>query len=174
MKTGNNRPRRSEQPTSNDLSLIDRAGIATGTSFRRASWDLHWQGSFGRRLLFARPVVGQMSYDTTDSALSLVPIYEASKGTEPMQKSQVVKRSIVLAGHKTSVSLEEPFWKGLKNIASKRRRTLSGLVASIDDQRTFGNLSSAVRLFVLKHYQERASNERVTHPSDDGSVRVSH
>jgi predicted DNA-binding ribbon-helix-helix protein len=71
-----------------------------------------------------------------------------------MRKSQVVKRSIVVARHKTSISLEEPFWKGLKDIASKRRQTLSELVGSIDAERKFGNLSSAVRLFVLNHYQE--------------------
>jgi predicted DNA-binding ribbon-helix-helix protein len=91
-----------------------------------------------------------------------------------MEKSQVIKRSIVLAGHKTSVSLEEPFWKGLKDIASKKRQTLSELVGSIDGERKFGNLSSAVRLFVLSHYQERLTSERAAHPSDHSPVRASH
>ena len=77
-----------------------------------------------------------------------------------MEKSQVAKRSIILSGHKTSVSLEDPFWKGLKEIASKRNQTLSELVASIDTERQFGNLSSAVRLFVLNHYQERSGETR--------------
>jgi predicted DNA-binding ribbon-helix-helix protein len=77
-----------------------------------------------------------------------------------MEKSQVAKRSIVVGGHKTSVSLEDPFWKALKEIASKRNQTLSELVVSIDDKRTFGNLSSAVRLFVLNHYQERSGETR--------------
>jgi predicted DNA-binding ribbon-helix-helix protein len=77
-----------------------------------------------------------------------------------MGKSQVAKRSIILSGHKTSVSLEDPFWKGLKEIASKRNQTLSELVASIDTERQFGNLSSAVRLFVLNHYQERSGETR--------------
>jgi predicted DNA-binding ribbon-helix-helix protein len=89
-------------------------------------------------------------------------------------KSLVVKRSIVLAGHKTSVSLEEPFWQGLKDIASKRRQSLSELVGSIDTERKFGNLSSAVRLFVLSHYQERLTSERAARPSDDSPVPVSH
>jgi hypothetical protein len=71
-------------------------------------------------------------YSNTDSALSLVPTYKASKGTEPMEKSQVMKRSVVVGGHKTSISLEEPFWKGLKEIASKRRQSLSVVVGSID------------------------------------------
>ena len=91
-----------------------------------------------------------------------------------MKKSQVAKRSIVVGGHKTSVSLEEPFWQGLKDIASKRRQTLSELVASIDTERKFGNLSSAVRLFVLNHYQERAPSERAARPSDHSSARASH
>jgi predicted DNA-binding ribbon-helix-helix protein len=72
-------------------------------------------------------------------------------------KSTVVKRSIVLAGHKTSVSLEDEFWVGMKEIAKAQRKTMSDLVGSIDTQRTHGNLSSALRLFVLDHYQKRAA-----------------
>ena len=72
-------------------------------------------------------------------------------------KSPVVKRSIVLSGHKTSVSLEDAFWRGLKDIATTRRMTLSDLVGSIDSERKHGNLSSAIRLFVLDHYQARRS-----------------
>jgi predicted DNA-binding ribbon-helix-helix protein len=72
-------------------------------------------------------------------------------------KSPVVKRSIVIAGHKTSVSLEDAFWKGLKDIAIARRVTLSDLVASIDTERRHGNLSSAIRLFVLDHYRAQSN-----------------
>ena len=72
-------------------------------------------------------------------------------------KSTVVKRSIILAGHKTSVSLEDAFWRGLKDIASSRRMTMSDLVSSIDLDRQQGNLSSALRLFVLNHFQARAA-----------------
>jgi predicted DNA-binding ribbon-helix-helix protein len=71
-------------------------------------------------------------------------------------KSPVVKRSIVIANHKTSVSLEDAFWKGLKDIASDREVTLSDLIASIDTERHHGNLSSAIRLFVLDHYRSRS------------------
>jgi predicted DNA-binding ribbon-helix-helix protein len=74
-------------------------------------------------------------------------------------KSPVVKRSIVIAGHKTSVSLEDAFWKGLKDIAGGRDTTLSDLVASIDSERKHGNLSSAIRLFVLDYYRSQASDE---------------
>jgi predicted DNA-binding ribbon-helix-helix protein len=63
--------------------------------------------------------------------------------------SLVVKRSIVLAGHKTSVSLEEPFWVGLKEIAHQQNSTISTVVGGIDILREHGNLSSAIRLFVL-------------------------
>lgn len=81
-------------------------------------------------------------------------------------KSSVVKRSIVVAGHKTSVSLEDAFWRGLKEIASSRAQTLSELVGLIDSGRAQGNLSSAIRLFVLDHYRtliEPASDTRASH-----------
>ena len=74
-------------------------------------------------------------------------------------KSPVVKRSIVLAGHKTSVSLEDAFWKGLKEIAGGRHMTLSDLVGAIDAQRQHGNLSSALRLFVLDFYRGKAAEK---------------
>jgi predicted DNA-binding ribbon-helix-helix protein len=64
-------------------------------------------------------------------------------------KSAIVKRSVVIAGHKTSVSLEDPFWKALKEIAVRQRVRLCDLVASVDVQRQHANLSSAIRLFVL-------------------------
>ena len=71
-------------------------------------------------------------------------------------KSPVVKRSIVITGHKTSVSLEDAFWSGLKDIAAARNVTLSELVASIDADRRQGNLSSAIRLFVLDFYRTQS------------------
>jgi predicted DNA-binding ribbon-helix-helix protein len=73
-------------------------------------------------------------------------------------KSRVVKRSIVVNGHKTSVSLEDEFWSALKVIAGKRLMNLSDLVTAIDSQRQHGNLSSAIRLFVLDFYRSRASD----------------
>jgi len=76
--------------------------------------------------------------------------------------SPVVKRSIVIAGHKTSVSLEDAFWQGLKEIAVLKQMTLSDLVASIDTDRHHGNLSSAIRLFVLDHYRAQGGEGRKT------------
>lgn len=68
-------------------------------------------------------------------------------------KSPVVKRSIVIAGHKTSVSLEDAFWDSLKEIAAVRDETLSDVVAGIDGARKQGNLSSAIRLYVLDYFR---------------------
>ena len=66
-------------------------------------------------------------------------------------KSAIVKHSININGHKTSVSLENAFWSDLKEIAHAQEATLSELVAKIDETRQQGNLSSAIRLFVLEH-----------------------
>jgi predicted DNA-binding ribbon-helix-helix protein len=78
-------------------------------------------------------------------------------------KSLVIKRSIVIAGHKTSVSLEDPFWSELKDIAERQRITLSTMVGEIDTQRQQGNLSSAIRLFVLDHVRNHPPEFVSTH-----------
>jgi predicted DNA-binding ribbon-helix-helix protein len=70
-------------------------------------------------------------------------------------KSRISKRSIIIAGHKTSVSLEDEFWNSLKEIAKERRMTLGALVAAIDGNRQNANLSSAIRLFVLGVYRDQ-------------------
>jgi predicted DNA-binding ribbon-helix-helix protein len=67
--------------------------------------------------------------------------------------SPIVKRSIVIAGHKTSVSIEDAFWTALKDIAHGRDTTVAELVATIDAGRQQGNLSSAIRVFVLDHFR---------------------
>jgi predicted DNA-binding ribbon-helix-helix protein len=64
-------------------------------------------------------------------------------------KSPIIKRAIMIDGHKTSISLEDAFWSSLKEIAHAEGATVSELVAKIDKTRKKGNLSSAVRLFVL-------------------------
>src|SRR5436853_7898676 len=83
-------------------------------------------------------------------------------------KSTVLKRSIVIAGRKTSVSLEDGFWNALKEIAGGRDLTLSSLVAIIDADRRHGNLSSAIRLFVLGAYRDRISVPAAGHPRPNG------
>ena len=71
-------------------------------------------------------------------------------------KATIAKRSVVIAGHKTSISLEDAFWECLRKIAKDRRQTISQLLDSIDVDRRHGgngNLSSAIRLFVLDVYR---------------------
>ena len=85
-------------------------------------------------------------------------------------KSSVVKRSIVIEGHKTSVSLEDAFWSSLKEIAGDRDITLSDLVATIDTDRRHGNLSSAIRLFVLDHFRMHNGEEHSV-PSEAREVQ---
>ena len=72
----------------------------------------------------------------------------------PTQK--IIKRSVSIAGHATSISLEEPFWTELKAIATRDGVSLSRLIRDIDDGRPAGNLSSALRLFVLADLKTRA------------------
>jgi len=79
-------------------------------------------------------------------------------------KSPIVKRSIVVAGHKTSVSLEEAFWNGMKEISGERSMTLSELVGEIETGRQQGNLSSAIRLFVLDYFKTRAGGPPADEP----------
>ncbi len=65
------------------------------------------------------------------------------------RRDGVIKRSIVIAGHRTSVSIEEPFWEQLKQIAIREGFSVAGLIADIDGKRNRQNLSSAIRLHVL-------------------------
>jgi len=74
-------------------------------------------------------------------------------------KSPVVKRSIIIDGHKTSISLEDAFWSDLREIAHSQQATPSKLVTQIDQSRQQGNLSSAIRLYVLEHIRRRDPKE---------------
>ena len=69
--------------------------------------------------------------------------------------SAVLKRSVVIAGHKTSISVEDEFWDSFKEIADERGTTVSALVGAIDGGRKHVNLSSAIRLFVLGVYRDQ-------------------
>jgi predicted DNA-binding ribbon-helix-helix protein len=70
-------------------------------------------------------------------------------------KSQVVKRSIIVAKQQTSVSLEDDFWDGLREIARSYNMTVAQLTTMIDSERQHGNLSSVIRLFVLRYYRDQ-------------------
>jgi len=67
-----------------------------------------------------------------------------------MNDAQTRKHSVVIAGHHTSLSVEEAFWRGLKEIAERQDVSINKLVTKIDETRS-GNLSSAVRVFVLNN-----------------------
>ena len=90
-----------------------------------------------------------------------------------LMKSSVVKRSVVIDGHKTSVSLEDAFWTELKNIAHTQQVTLSDLVSKIEGAREQSNLSSAIRLFVLHHFREdKRMDVAKAHPSAVAAERT--
>ena len=74
-------------------------------------------------------------------------------------RSAIAKRSVVLGGHKTSVSLESEFWQALRDIADRQSVNVSKLVQKIDGNRGDGNLSSAVRVFVLDHFRSLVDSE---------------
>ena len=68
-------------------------------------------------------------------------------------RSTIVKRSVAIGGHKTSVSLEDVFWQCLREIAERRGTTLSAVLDDIDAHRKNRNLSSHIRMFVLDYYR---------------------
>jgi len=91
--------------------------------------------------------------------------------------SQTVKRALVIAGSKKSISLEPVVWKSLKEIAACQGTTLLALLATIDSNRNGGSLSSAARLFALNFYCERLeiqNRHKVTEPAFHCAIRVLH
>jgi predicted DNA-binding ribbon-helix-helix protein len=76
--------------------------------------------------------------------------------------SSVKKHSIKVGRHKTSISLEDEFWTALQKIARGRGESLRQLIASIDEARQFANLSSAVRMFVLRYYRDQLDQQSGT------------
>lgn len=75
--------------------------------------------------------------------------------------SPVIKRSIIRNGHKSSVSLEDQFWDGLREIADLKHMTVSALVATIDHGPNRRNLSSAIRVFVLDHFRNSSREAKL-------------
>src|SRR5262249_22997113 len=71
---------------------------------------------------------------------------------ESVMQSTIVKRSLLINGRGTSISLEDAFWVAFKRIAAQRNLTLSELAAEVDDKRKQGTLSSAVRVYILQYY----------------------
>ena len=99
------------------------------------------------------------AFPSADGHLSPMSIQSVESSVEGPKASRVVKRSIVIAGHKTSISLEDAFWKALRQIAEARSVALSALVSQIDNDRQHDNLSCAIRLFVLDYVQKLSTGE---------------
>ena len=76
---------------------------------------------------------------------------------QPKGKSLVTKRTVVVGTRKTSVGIEAPFWKALKEIAAAENVSLGELVTRINGDRQHPNFSSAIRVYVLDHYRQLAS-----------------
>lgn len=70
----------------------------------------------------------------------------------------MIKRSVTIAGHRTSVSLEEPFWLALQELCAKNERALAAMIVEIDARRGQHNLSSAIRLYVLEQARKGRLN----------------
>ena len=79
-------------------------------------------------------------------------------------KSAIVKRSIILGGHKTSISLENEFWLCLREIADQKDIKLSTLLQQVDNERTQANLSSAIRVYILNYMCARAAGQPPSSP----------
>lgn len=97
---------------------------------------------------------------------------EPDEQTTPPRGYAVVKRSVMVGGHKTSVSLEDAFWISLKDIALRSSLSLSGLLEKIDRHRQTSNLSSAIRLFVLDYFRKRAISMMFIGERQSGSPGV--
>jgi predicted DNA-binding ribbon-helix-helix protein len=95
-------------------------------------------------------------------------------GLTRVMRSGIVKRSVVIAGHKTSVSLEDEFWGNLKEIARSRGMTLSEMVGYISGQRGDGNLSSNIRLFVLEYVRAQYAPGADAQPAGPGELGAVH
>jgi len=87
-------------------------------------------------------------------------------------KFSIARRSIIIGGRKTSVSLEDAFWDCLRGIAKEREETVSDMIATINADRQQGNLSSVLRLFVLSCYRDQAERLRDRSSGLSGSVGI--
>ena len=84
---------------------------------------------------------------------------EADSLARPAPSVAICKRSLAIAGHRTSISLEEAFWQGLRQVAQRRNLSVAALVAEIDAARGAANLSSAIRVFVLTSLMREPASE---------------
>jgi predicted DNA-binding ribbon-helix-helix protein len=90
---------------------------------------------------------------------SITPAAESRHPGHRAFNSPVIKRSIIRNGHKSSVSLEDQFWDGLREIAEREKMTVSALVGTIDHGANRRNLSSAIRVFVLAQFRRNGEHQ---------------
>ena len=114
-----------------------------------------------------RAVFGRSKADKrlVESERALARLASTPAGLRPLMptdaaSARVVKRSLVIAGHRTSISIEDAFWRRLRRIALERGLSLNGLAATVDASRGDANLSSAIRVFVLEAMGEVAPISR--------------
>jgi predicted DNA-binding ribbon-helix-helix protein len=139
----------SDHPKRTDLeSQIDVLIKRAEDTLRQQLDDLH-------RCHAAEVRQGQPPRRPPSEPASGDPLSVTSPWERQRIKSPVIKRSISIAGRKTSVSLEDVFWKELREIAAERHVKLSELAHTISIEREKGNLSSAIRLFVLEFYRKQ-------------------
>ena len=90
------------------------------------------------------------------------------------QERVKTKRSIEIYGHPTGVSLEDAFWNALREIAAIREVSVSDLIATINKERQYANLSSVLRLFVLDHYRAQVDARKSAERPIDEKGRSAH
>ena len=122
----------------------------------------HWGGDWLAAIL-SNAVLNPQGYFVSQQGFRICYMIHGVRGSNgaPMTSS-ISKRSVIINGHKTSVSLEAGFWNDLKEIAHGQRVPLSKLVTKIDGTREQSNLSSAIRLFVLDHIRNEHERTKVS------------
>ncbi len=114
----------------------------------------HPRIDLGQRLLRQKPRLFVLPYLARESTV----------------RSHIIKRSVVLNGSKTSVSLENKFWDALQEIARREKLTTSALVERVAGNRESGNLSSEIRLFVLEYFRTRAGLKTFSNELGSGII----
>jgi predicted DNA-binding ribbon-helix-helix protein len=121
---------------------------------KRRNWRI-CQGDVSKDLAIIQTILEDVGIEFVDSiGVQLWPLEarQAMRLEKQRGKSLVLKRTITLNGRATCVSLEDAFWAVLKEIAATKQRPVFDLIAEIDSKREHANLSSEIRLFVLKYY----------------------
>ena len=93
---------------------------------------------------------------TSDVPRTPVSSAQESRADDAVAATRPVKRSFSIAGHRTSISLEQAFWHALRTIAQARDQSVAALVTEIDRERGEAGLSSAVRVWILEHYRQKS------------------